>query len=660
MNEKRIPAIVNAEGAWNAAQHTNSNPIRAIMEFIENGEDADASTISIEIQGKKRRGKNGEDLILVSGIDIVDDGKGMFHDVVVVKYRGIHHNLSQEHASDEKNKLMGLGVQSGHRYFDNIFIETTTKELIPHKMGEWSEAELTQEVVDALPFISKQYEELSCLKGGDYDTEVRKYRMGREINDANIIEFSNDTTANEHYTKVSLRNPVKSKPVILGIRDIERLIEHRVTFLSRNGTKITLKVPALFKNEREYTDAFYKHHPVPSTDDANQGTLCKIFGNVKDGITVLDDNGEEVLTCMKNINEFIKAHKDVPNVNVDIWVYKDQIDTGDGACHADIVESVCGSNLDDTWRTSDKLPNRMMSLLKLSGSSYQGSISSRIHGALWTRDSKLKTELVNNRSNISLDQQNVKEYYALITIFLKYVGNAYQSYTNGDMGPSQIENLALTKELRKMIDPALKMLLGAGSNKSTNGSNTVTRSNGNSGSRDRFSSNKLWFCTDCEALWKVNGDFIPTQCCEGAINRKKAGKGCGSKNVSPYHRYGVAVSDISISDQPISGYNTVKTVIDEGGGMSFEIWKWHPKFLKITLDHKNQVVGNTSLAHMMYAEMKASMLVAVSGADEINDCNQKWIKGEWEYYPIKKKKQMEKYYKNKLVPSVNIYDLLQQ
>ena len=655
----KMPAVINREGAWDSSQFTNSDFKRTIRECLENGEDANATEIGIVVKGKKI----SEELFEIHGVKFTDNGDGMAHDIAAVRFRGTHHNSSPEHKSEDKTKRMGVGIQSWYRYFDTCFLETTTASSIPSEFCDWTEEEMTKEVRDIIPHLDKQQEQFSCLNNGDDDEEIRKYRFGKNIDDAEILEFSPDTTAEDHYTVVSWENPNKDIKVKMDIDDLERLISHRIGFLSRSDkdTKITLEVPCMFKGVKEYSAAMHKHHPIPSTVDANHETLCKITGSVKDGFSIINEKGDHEKDPESKLASFIKSNPNLANANIDMWIYKDQISQATSNKHyPDFVESINGSNIDDTWKSGRTRTERIDSLHKLCGCNYSGSIASRTHGAVWVNDIRLKRELVNNRSDISHDKQVVKDYYKLLSIIFSYVGNLYQKYTNGSLTAEQIENKSLEETLESLIEPSLKKIGKKGSDKTVyaDGNGKKTKTSKTTSSNKKFNiENRLWACS-CGIVWKAPKDNKPTICCEYAINSKKQDGGCGGSDIHPYHQNGMTVSDVKLSSQPISGYLTCVASIGQNGDLSFEIWKCHPKFLNLYFDQKKKCINNVAYLRAMTEEMKSAALVAASNDESIREYSENWLKGEWANISRNKQSQITNHCKNKIAPPVNIFQLL--
>jgi len=604
---------IDKGAAWTRAKRANTNLIRTLIEFVENAVDAvkrhDTShsydgTVVVRIEGKvsskTKKDKKYGGKISIDKFIIEDNGVGMSHDDVMERFRDVG-KYNELHDLPDTIGKEGQGVASGHHFFEDIRVDTTTDGIIPM---EWRCEESRRD------FIEKTYNQCSELQRGDNDAEERHYRFGSEMDDSEAFKFTK-TPEEEHKTVITLSKPLRT--VSIYAEDLKRLLSHRIQFLSKFGNRIVLYLPSS-RSPIIINDPFYTVQP-------NIPRMVTIKGSFRDGLSIIryDESGEPIVDEKCELKALSEYGKDDPDLNVYLVQYYSH-EGLEGKRFCDWAESICGSNLNDSWQDPDRVTSRMAEILEVGGISNSGSINTRIRGAVWSNDIRLKKDaLVSNRDRLDQNENITRRYQYFVAKLLMFCGNEYQKYAQKK---GVIESTRVIEILQAKL---AKILLG------NNGGTGGEKAGSGKKKKDGVSyenKHSLYCCGNCRIRWKTDKKVIPTVCCEGCI---KGQGGCGSSDVASFNPFGKYGVSLQWQEEPIEGtYMPCKVSVSKDHEVSCVLWLNHPEFLASKFNEEGKKHSNVyAIANKYRDEFRYAYICALEKQDKLINTNARILKKQY-------------------------------
>lgn len=516
---------VNIENARRQAVESGLDAEHSIIELAQNGEDY-GTDVHVILNGDFQSPHH----MKLNSIIVSDNGIGMHHDTVLERFRGSYED-SESHSSETQAGRNGVGVKTCFQFWKNIYVATTTKGTIPE---HWT---CDPEHIN---MIDSTYKQLSFLKPGDTDTELRKYNI--TMKEAMADEKWESVPHVQSGTTVTLQNPRTT--IKIDIKEIMRRLSHNIEFLSKKENRLTLH----YKNEKQHPTEviikpFYEREKPSYIAHAKGDSTQDIF------ITV---PGKQAVAFSKS------SDPELNKVDFDIKVTLDSKDTMDTepANANEFIVSICGANIYDAPRRGSGPSNSINQILCLDKFENTTGFAYRIHGYIKSQDINLKNALRFNKSALALQDKYAKKFFDYVLSIFKELNRIYMEYLD-QFNRSQEDDLL--QEIEKEFN---KILQG-----------TITRNPDGTHTKAHESTHAIYECKDCGLTWKVPKLKIPSFCAEYNIINED---GCGSSEIQRQHHSG---DGISFKWTPFLG-NFVPARYEESEKIIY-LAQYHPDFITI-------------------------------------------------------------------------------
>jgi hypothetical protein len=480
---------VNTDNAYKQAIESGLDAEHSIIELACNAQDY-GTNVNIMLNGKNVS-THPQNKMRLTSVIIKDDGCGMHHDTVLERFRGAYQD-SDSHSSDSQMGRNGVGVKTAFQYWKTILVETTTKDYIPR---EWTCNPSNLDLID------NTYKQLSTLKPGDEDTELRKYTITQK--NAVCDEQWERVAHVQSGVKVTLKNPRDS--IIIDINEILRRLSHSIEFLSKKDNKITLG----YMNESQHATEivvkpFYKKDKIPEF-------ICSAKGKSTEDVFINISQKESKL-----FPAYVESIEPI-EFDIKITSASDRQDEAN-----DFVMSICGCNIYDSPRRHSGTagPSQaIMTIMSLDKFDNVTGFAYKIHGYVKCNDIRLKQALRYNKSAIDFQDKYARNFFTYITSLFKELNNIYIDYLK------QFNTDQEVTILREVQSEFAKIL----SSKIDSDSDAKREKDENNDKQQYQSTNAEYVCNSCGKQWKVPKIKTPTYCCEYNIDSNE--EGCDSRDI---------------------------------------------------------------------------------------------------------------------------------
>lgn len=479
---------VNIDNARRQAVESGLDSEHCILELAQNGEDY-GTDVHVILNGDFIAPHH----MKLNSVIVSDNGIGMHHDTVLERFRGSYQD-SESHSSESQAGRNGVGVKTCFQFWKNIHVSTTTKGIIP---TNWTCD------TENLALIDNTYKQLSSLKPGDNDTELRKYNI--TMKEAVTDEDWETVPHVQSGTTVTLDN--SRTKVKIDIKEIIRRLSHNIEFLSKKENRLTLH----YKNEKQHpTEIVIK----PFYEREKPSYIAHAKGNSSQDIFITVP-GKQAITFPKS------SDPELSKVDFDIKVTLDTKDTDIDPVNNEFIVSICGANIYDAPRHGSGPSNAVNQILCLDKFENTTGFAYRIHGYIKSQDINLKNALRFNKSALALQDKYAKKFFDYILSIFKELNRIYIEYLE-QFNRSQEDDLL--QEIEKEFN---KILQG-----------TITRLNGTP-TTPHENIHAEYECKDCNLTWKVLKLKIPSFCAEYNIN---GSEGCGSSDIQRRQIHGDGIN----------------------------------------------------------------------------------------------------------------------
>ena len=514
---------LNEDNAILQAIQSTLSPVSSIHEIIQNPIDWGAKNIDIRLYGKNVINAAGKQMILVTSVSVEDDGVGMNHDRVINGFGQVYGN-SSSHDAEKQSGRNGIGVKTCLNYFSTIKLQTTTNGIIDSDFP---------------------IKNVSSLKAGDKDTELRKYKIN--IREISIDDPWEKIDHNIHKTIVTLEDP-QNKYIEIVLDELIRKISHNIAFLENKDEHI---VTIHYSHITTQNATSIRVFPMKNESSHD----CHLVGNSKkDSYLIFPSLMIEPIkipACMDPL---------VENVSYDIKFLRN----GPG----DFVVSVCGASIyeDDTF--SHSTINKIISLSKSNFTSVSG-FSSRLFGHIICNSTKLKRELRHNKSALDEHGKYSKAFIDYISWILKKINELYDLQLNSTNSEKEIQ---LLEDVSKDLNLILNQSAHPPSSKPINQS-TITYHH--------------WHCNSCDLDWKTQKEKQPTYCAQHNVDKEA---GCNSTNIerNKSEKTSYDSKRVKTEFKDFLG-NFIPAIYEESSNTVF-ISKFHPHFVTLKDDSIRKAV----------------------------------------------------------------------
>lgn len=516
---------VNIENARRQAVESGLDAEHCIIELAQNGEDY-GTDVHVILNGDYQTPHH----MKLNSVIVKDNGIGMHHDTVLERFRGSYED-SESHSSETQAGRNGVGVKTSFQFWKNIFVNTSTKSVIP---SSWTCDPINLSLIDST------YKQLSTLKPGDPDTELRKYNI--TMKEATVDEAWETVDHVFSGTEVTLKNPRTT--IKIDIKEIIRRLSHNIEFLSKKDNRLTLH----YKNEKNYpTEIVIK----PFYEREKPSYIAHAKGNSSQDIFITIP-GKQAFSFPKSTDpELSKVEFDI-KVTLDA---KDTMDT-EPANSNEFIVSICGANIYDAPRRGSGPSNAVNQILCLDKFENTTGFAYRIHGYIKSQDIRLKNALRFNKSALALQDKYAKKFFDYILSIFKELNRIYIEYLD-QFNRSQEDDLL--KEIEKEFN---KILQG-----------TIFHDPNNIPTNPHENLHAEYECKDCGLIWKVLKLKQPSYCAEYNITNID---GCGSSEIQRRQLKGTG---INFKWTPFLG-NFVPARYEESE-QTIYLAQYHPDFITI-------------------------------------------------------------------------------
>lgn len=509
---------IDHAAAYYAAVQSAVSVEHAIVDTIQNSIDANATAINVKFNGfwvdgpdsgnpiytsaesyKDLDKRSPTDYFKLTSVTIVDNGCGMSHDDVLERLRGaFQHSASHESAS--KTGKNGVGFKTNFMYWCRMDVATTTNGYIPGSDGVFN---WVCNDPQTLKLVEDSYRELSTLKPGDPDTELRRYIVKQSGCVAD--KWSSVWSHSKSGTTITLRDP--RGELIVRPKTLIDMLSKQIGFLGTHGHQLTFEVEERTKLGQasifNTLKPFYEINPPKSIVTVTGSSL---------GTSI-------IATIGVKSSEIPPASKDLDPIYFDLKL----ADREERDVNTFII-CVCGVNVfGDDARDAifkvDKFNNKI-------------GFGNRLYGYIKTDSLHLKNALRHNKTALDINSPYVKKFYAyVVSTVLKAFNKAYADWQRQFSAQQETEIIA-------GVQTALNEILRIG-NRKINTPNLIP-------SVSHVNQHAEWVCNNCNCKWKTPKNLVATFCAEFS----DTAIGCGSRDIS---RATVNTNDIKIRTVPFIG-----------------------------------------------------------------------------------------------------------
>ena len=487
---------INRVQAYRSAVESTLGPVGTILEYGQNAGDWGASNITVTLEGKYE----GSSFRLDS-FTVKDNGIGMAHDIMYERFRGAFHD-SESHALKSKAGRNGVGSLTALQYFNEIYVETSTKGVIPSK-SEWRCSEENRDAIEST------HQAMSKLKAGDRDAEIRKYIVTVE---GTVCEpWTSKPDVDDSGTQVKARGP--RGPIYVDISDVIRRLSHQISFLDRGrfpNNHMILRYPNPSGKGR-----MIEVDVNPFYEEETADFVCHIKGRSDMDMHILKDSDTT------KPSRIITAYdgKDMAVVDVDIKVLKK-----DSTSHRpnDFIINICGANVYEASGRRGAVPPALEFLMGKSNFKSASGFSYRVHGYVRVVDDRLKRALRHNKTVLDEEDRYARTFLDYLIMLLKELNQEYVASLEDDSS-------VLTLNVQDAISQEFNSIL----QRHQDNVRRRTPSDDGNGKKGDPVINHRYVCNGCGKKWMAPIAKVPSYCSEFDVTHTR---GCGSRDIERFHQ----------------------------------------------------------------------------------------------------------------------------